>query len=272
MIQYRISFAGAGNVAAALCRELFNKGCYILHIVSRSEENGHRLADMYNASWSSDMIFPDSTDIIIVAVPDHNLEDVLGKIKCRKGTIVAHTAGCIGLNIFPSDYNNFGILYPLQTFSISRKIDFKTIPFLIEASNDSTAKILKSIAETIGGSVHFSDTEHRRMLHLAAVFASNFSNYMFTIASDISVKAGFSFDLLKPLILETMTKAIEIGPENSQTGPAVRNDSDTMEKHLDLLSFSHELKEIYREISDSIINYYKSNYQNEQFQRRSGAD
>jgi predicted short-subunit dehydrogenase-like oxidoreductase (DUF2520 family) len=258
MIQYKISFAGAGKVASALCREFYNNGYVIQKIVSRNEKNGRKLADYYKAGWSSELIFPDSADIIIVAVPDRTLRDVIFEIKCRKDTIIAHTSGSLGLDVFPSHYENSGILYPLQTFSENRNVDFKTIPFFIEASNELTSDTLKTIAETIGDSVHFLNEENRRMLHLAAVFASNFSNHMFTAGKDISEKAGFTFEILKPLILETIYRALELGPENSQTGPAVRNDFNTIEKHLDLLSFSPDLKDIYRGISKSIISYYKN--------------
>jgi predicted short-subunit dehydrogenase-like oxidoreductase (DUF2520 family) len=261
MIQYKISFAGAGKVASALCRELFNNGYLIQNITSRNPKNGREIADLYKAVWSSKLVFPDSADIIIVAVPDHILKDIIHKIKCRKDTIIVHTAGSLGLEVFPSYFENAGILYPLQTFSINRIVDFKKIPFFIEASNDTAGITLKSLAETISDSVHFTDSETRRMLHLAAVFVSNFSNHMFTAGKEISEKAGFNFEALKPLIKETVFKALELGPENSQTGPALRNDLNTMEKHMELLSFSPELTDIYRTISKSIINYYKTNKQ-----------
>jgi predicted short-subunit dehydrogenase-like oxidoreductase (DUF2520 family) len=145
----------------------------------------------------------------------------------------------------------------LQTFTIARKIVFKDLPFFLESSDKQSSAILNELAETIGGKVHFTDTEHRRMLHLAAVFVSNFSNHLLTVGKEVVSKAGFTIDVLEPLIKETIAKAMDIGPENSQTGPAVRDDQNTIEKHLELLSFSPEFRRIYSEMTRSIIEYYK---------------
>ena len=256
-IHHKLSFAGAGKVAGALCRELHSSGHFIEHIVSRNEISGRTLAGSYHATWSDDFIFPDKSDIIIVAVPDDNLSEVLGKIKCSESAIVAHTAGSIGLDIFPPELKNTGVFYPLQTFSGTRKPDLSIVPFFIEASDEKCTATLRNLAETISRIVYLSDTEHRKILHLAAVFVSNFTNYMLTTGKNISSRAAVPFNVLTPLILETVSKAIETGPENSQTGPAVRYDLNTIEKHLDLLSFSPELRNMYDMITKSIIRYYK---------------
>ncbi|MCX6326378.1 MAG: DUF2520 domain-containing protein [Bacteroidia bacterium] len=258
MIQNNISFAGAGRVADALCREMYFAGFKIEFIVSQNEKNGRSLADSCKASWSSELLFPDSTDVIIVAVPDHKLKGVLDRLKCRPGTLVVHTAGSIGIDVFPEQIKRKGIFYPLQTFSKERKVVFKDLPFLLESSDKQSSAILKNLAESIGGKVHFVDTEHRRMLHLAAVFVCNFTNYMLTAGKEIALKASFPFEVLGPLIKEATSKAMDIGPENSQTGPAVRNDQNTIEKHLELLSFSPELQSIYNEMTRSIIRYYNT--------------
>jgi predicted short-subunit dehydrogenase-like oxidoreductase (DUF2520 family) len=252
-----ISFAGAGRVGGALSRELFKAGFRIDLIVTETTGNGRLLADSFNAAWSSDLSFPDSTDIILVSVPDHRLENVLAAIRCRPDTLIIHTAGSFGMDIFPERVIQKGIFYPLQTFSHGRNVSFKDLPILLEASDDKLSVIMKSLVDAIGGKWHFVDTEQRRMLHIAAVFVCNFTNHMLTEGKEIAVRAGFSFEMLKPLIIETISKAITIGPENSQTGPAVRNDKNTIERHLELLSFSPEQQRIYNEITDSIIKYYK---------------
>ena len=184
------------------------------------------------------LVFPDSTKIIIIAVPDHRLKSVLGSIRCSQETLVAHTAGSFGLDIFPEQIKQKGIFYPLQTFTKGRKVSFIDLPFLLESSDDESSEILKSIAESIGGKVHFVDTEQRRMLHLAAVFVCNFTNHMLTLGKEWRSKGDFPFEILVPLIKETISKAMDLGPENSQTGPAIRHDQNTIEKHLELLSFS----------------------------------
>lgn len=256
MYQNNISFAGAGRVAGALCKELFHSGFRIDKIVSETEASGKTLADTCKAKWTSDLLFPDSTKVIIVAVPDHRLINVLESIKCKPGTLVAHTAGSFGLDIFPERIKKKGIFYPLQTFSKNRNISFFDLPFLLEASDDESYEILKNLTESIGGNVHFVDTEQRRMLHLAAVFVCNFTNHLLTMGKEIALKTDLPFEILDPLIKETISKAIDSGPENSQTGPAIRNDQNTIEKHLELLSFSPELQRIYNEMTNSIIKYY----------------
>ena len=257
MSKINISFAGAGRVAMALCQGLSDSGFKIDRIASPSEPGGSLLAGRCNALWSPELIFPDSTKLIIVAVPDHSLKHVLKDIKCNPDTIVVHTAGSYGLDIFPGHLKNRGVFYPLQTFSHDRKISFTDLPFLLEASDDKSLKFLASIATSLGGKIYYAGYESRKMLHLAAVFACNFTNHMLTLGKSISSKAGFDFDILAPLIKETIEKAILTGPENSQTGPAVRHDSNTIEKQLELLSFSPEMQGIYREITRSIMDYYR---------------
>ena len=259
MRQYKISFAGAGNVAGALCSELHKKNNIIEHIVTKSEKSGRALAKACNATWSHDFIFPHTSEIIILAVPDNSLSSVLGEISCNETAVIVHTAGSVGLDIFPPYFKYFGVLYPLQTFSPGRKPDLSSVPFFIEASDENTLDKLKNLAGSISNSVNLTDSEHRRLLHLAAVFICNFTNHMLTTGKDISGMAGFPFEVLEPLILETVNKAIELGPENSQTGPAIRHDLNTIKKHLDLLSFSPDLKNIYDLISKSIMDYHKKN-------------
>lgn len=259
MKRYNISFAGAGRVGAALCREMFSTGYHINMIVTERQVRGKPLAESCNSDWSNVLNFPDTTDIILVAVPDHKLAAVLDNISCSSNTIVAHTAGSFGLDVFPERIVKKGVFYPLQTFSDDRKINFKGLPIFIEAADEKSLSILEEAGKALGSSVRYASTDQRRMLHLSAVFASNFTNHLLAESRDIAEKAGFGFDILYPLLNETISKAIENGPDKSQTGPAVRNDKNTIEKHLQLLSYSPQLQAIYKELTDSIINYYKKN-------------
>jgi predicted short-subunit dehydrogenase-like oxidoreductase (DUF2520 family) len=256
MISHNISFAGAGRVASTLSRKIYESGFNIESIVSLSEENGQQLATSCGARWSSDLQFPLSSGLIIVSVPDHALENVLEKLTCNPEALVVHTAGSIGLDVFPDHIKHKGVFYPLQTFSKGRTVDFKDLPLLLETSDIKSLTILEELALSIGARTYKVDTEQRIMLHLAAVFICNFTNHMLTEGKQIAVKAGIPFEILYPLLRETISKSIDIGPENSQTGPAVRNDRNTIKKHLELLSFSPELQNIYREITGSIIDYY----------------
>lgn len=240
-----------------MCRQFHLAGFKIQKIVSRKEVKGRALACSCDSTWSTDYDFSGDEDVIITAVPDDLLPEVLEKIKSRAETVIAHTAGSIGLDVFPEHIDHKAVFYPLQTFSENRKIQFKDLPLFIEASDSYSEFILKVLAESIGGKVYFTDMEHRRLLHVAAVFVSNFTNYMLTSGKRVSEKAGLAFEVLIPLINETFRKAMDIGPEESQTGPAFRYDIGTINKHLDLLSFSPDLQRVYSEVTESIIQFYK---------------
>lgn len=237
---------------------MYISGCKIQKIISRNEKNGRSLAESCNALWSSDYIFTGSEDFIIVAVPDDTLTEVVGKINCHEETVVAHTAGSLGLEVFPAHLKHTGVFYPLQTFSDDRIVEFRELPFFLEASDPFSSAILDDLAVSIGGKTYLTDTEHRRLLHLAAVFVSNFTNHMLTAGRQITARASLPFAVLEPLINETILKAREIGPENSQTGPAYRFDKGTIKRHIDLLSFSPEFQNIYKEVSKSIMKLYKN--------------
>ncbi len=254
-----ISFVGAGKVARALCSELYGSGYKIISIVSKTEESCRSLAESCNASWSVVPDFESDTDLILIAVPDNKIRIIADSIKCGNNTIVAHTAGSAGLDVFPQNFRHVGVFYPLQTFTVGRKIRFGEVPFFIEGSDDETASILCRLAESFGSKVHFTDEKSRRMLHLSAVFVNNFINHMLVSGKEIASMAGFNFEVLVPLLNETVMKAIENGPENSQTGPAVRSDLETIKSHFKLLSFSPDLQNIYREVTDSIMSFHKKN-------------
>jgi predicted short-subunit dehydrogenase-like oxidoreductase (DUF2520 family) len=257
MLSYKIAFAGAGKVASALCKVMYNSGHSITKIVSPGKEKGEIAASLCCSEWSDQLTFSDDTDIIIVAVPDQRLEEVIASIRCSTHSIVAHTAGSFGLEVFPGSITRKGVFYPLQTFTMGRDINFPEVPLFIEAGDEETGSVLGTVGESLGCTVYRSDLKHRQLLHVAAVFVSNFTNYMLTSGKVISGKAGISFDLLQPLIIETVNKALKGNPADSQTGPAIRYDLNTIEKHMELLSFSPELKKMYKEISESIMNYYR---------------
>jgi predicted short-subunit dehydrogenase-like oxidoreductase (DUF2520 family) len=256
--RFNISFVGAGRVGSVLCRQLYEAGYKIDLVVSTTERRGKALAEATASEWSENLVIPNSTDIVIVSVPDHSLQSVLNDLKTEDHTIVAHTAGSYGLEIFPSRITKKGVFYPLQTFSEGRSINLYEVPFLLESDNDLTADILSEIASSLSKNVIFADAETRRKLHLAAVFLCNFTNHMFTAGSEVISEAGLDFDLMKPLITETISKALENGPLHSQTGPAFRNDSNTIEKHLRMLASKPVFHSLYQSVTQSIIDYYKN--------------
>jgi len=251
-----ISFLGAGKVASALAVRLKESGYHIERIISPGQKNGKTLAEICGAVWSDQPEFPDSTGIIIAAVPDNILENALAAVRCSSHTIVVHTAGSYGLEVFPDSITRKGVFYPLQTFSVGRKVDFKDLPFLIDAIEEEVASALTGLANSLGGRIFRIDASQRAFVHAAAVFICNFTNHMLAAGKRVADHSAIPFDIFDQLIRETVAKAVEIGPEAAQTGPAVRNDRNTIEKHLELLSFSPELKILYREVTASIINFH----------------
>ena len=185
-------------------------------------------------------------DITIIAVSDDAIETVSSKIK---NSFVVHTSGSVALSSLKNSGNK-GVFYPLQTFSKNKKVDFSEIPFCLEAENDEDYLILEKLAKSIGNKVLSVNSEQRKALHVAAVFVNNFTNHLYKIGSDICKENNVPFEVLQPLIKETVAKIETLSPKKAQTGPAIRNDQKTIKKHLDLLSENQQ--EIYTILTKSI--------------------
>jgi predicted short-subunit dehydrogenase-like oxidoreductase (DUF2520 family) len=150
------------------------------------------------------------------------------------------------------------VLYPLQTFSKAKKVDFTDIPFFIESENNNTDKVLVALAKSISKKVYKITSKDRKALHVAAVFAANFTNHMLYIAQELMKENKLSFDWLKPLIAEMINKSLSIGPENAQTGPARRGDLEVLDNHLKFLEKDEQVAEIYKVVSQHIVDQYDS--------------
>ena len=243
---------GAGNVATHLSGALKNSGFLIKCVYSKTIESAKTLALKVNSQYTNEINqIPIEADLYIIAVKDEFIEDISKYLKLSNGIIV-HTAGSISLDVFKNRFKNYGVLYPLQTFSKFREIDFANIPICIEANNKILESKLIDLSKCLSDSVYVINSEKRKMLHLAAVFACNFANHMYSAATEILKQSDISFDLLKPLIAETAQKAIDCDPQNAQTGPAIRNDQNVIHKHLELLKDNPEFEKIYKFVSDSI--------------------
>ena len=238
----------ATHMAVALHRA----GNTILEIYSRSLTNALTLASLVDAKATDNIDHIDSTaDLYLFSLKDDILPELVGRMPPTDG-IWAHTAGSIPIELFSQFRSRgYGVIYPLQTFSKSRELIFSEIPLLVEGDSEETDKILKKVAETISADVRFLAGDKRLYLHLAAVFANNFSNHMFALASEIVGSRQIPFDLLKPLIAETAAKVMELDPCDAQTGPALRYDEMVIQKHINLLD-DPLLKEIYSILSSSI--------------------
>ncbi len=211
-----------------------------------------KLAEKLNSAYTSDLgkINRDG-DLYIVSVAD----DAVGKVAAKLGMLngmVIHTSGSVAMEVLRESSANYGILYPLQTFSKSRKADFSNIPFCVEANSNENLQKLKGLAESLSGNVVEIDSDQRKILHLAAVFACNFTNYMYGAADDILKGSNLDFDLLRPLIMETAMKVQQMNPEVAQTGPAMRGDKRIMKEHIELLEKYPEYRKIYEILSERI--------------------
>ncbi len=249
----RIVMIGSGNVARQLSIALFHAGYQIIQVYSRTAAHASALADALNASCTDRIVdISDQADLYILAVSDSALPKLAGQINI-KSQLVVHTSGSIGMNLFQGKASNFGVLYPLQTFSRNKPVDFSTVPVAIEANNKESKAALLHLGHQLSERVIELDSNNRLHLHLAAVFACNFTNHLYHLASLILEKKNLPFDLLLPLIHETADKTRTIHPGEGQTGPAVRNEKFVIKKHLDLLSFSPEIRELYDILSRNIF-------------------
>jgi len=253
-LHWQVALIGAGNVAWHLGHGLTKAGISISQVIARTKVPAQSLADSLNASYSLNFEdFLPENDCCILCVSDNALTAIAGKIKFGD-CLALHTAGSIPAEVLKGWAKNYGVLYPLQTFTKKRALNLWQIPLLVEANNEDNLVRTKKLASFISGNIVEAGSEERLKLHLAAVFAGNFSNHMYALAEKLLVKQGLSFDLLKPLIAETAAKALEIPPHLAQTGPAVRGDNTIMEEHMALLESYPEFAELYRLISMSIMN------------------
>ncbi len=250
---YRIVIIGAGNVAWNLATNLVQVGHKVIQVVGHSSGSAQKLANVVGSTYTlnADEIINDA-HLYIIAVPDGSIREVVAKIPIVEGLVV-HTSGSTPINVFEGKVKRCGVFYPFQTFSKERTVSLSGVPFCIEFNSQEDSALLSHLAESVGAKTIEMDSETRSWLHLSGVFSCNFVNHMLAISQSIAEEAGFSFDLLKPLVAETVKKAIENSPTASQTGPAIRGDSETIKKHIVMLSsMSEELREMYMSISDSI--------------------
>jgi predicted short-subunit dehydrogenase-like oxidoreductase (DUF2520 family) len=247
----KIVFIGAGNLATCVSLEMQRAGMTVAQIYSRSRESAEPLAKKLNCQWTTDIgeVMPDA-DLYIFSLKDTVLPEIIAQMKPNGGLWV-HTAGSVPMQVFEGKVKRYGVFYPLQTFSKKRRVKLDQAPIFLEVNNPDDMKMLKKIAIALSGNAQELDSEKRKYLHLAAVFACNFTNHMYLLASKILEEQGASTDLLLPLITETAMKLGEISPEEAQTGPAVRFDKEIMDKQIAMLP-DLGVQTIYRLISQNI--------------------
>ena len=248
----RITILGAGNVATQLALVLKKSGHQIVQIYNRSDDAGVELAKTVGAEFSSNLSDLAEADVYLVAVKDDAIGEIGAHFKFFD-KIIAHTSGTKSKDLLQNASPNFGIFYPLQTMTKTSKVDFKTVPVLIEGSNKQTIVKLEELAKTISKNVHRVDEQQRQWIHVAAVFANNFTNHLFGISEQLLLAQGLPFEILKPLIFNFIQSLESHSPSEIQTGPAKRGDMQTIEKHMLLLADDTRLLKVYQVLTESII-------------------
>ena len=253
-----IVIIGAGNLATQLALTLHEKNIKVRQIYSRTEESARELAKKVDADFTTDLSgIQSDADLYFIAVKDSAIQQVLENLRLNEESLIVHTAGSIPMQIIDGFTSNFGVFYPLQTFSKNRKVDFSTIPICIEANRPWSLVKLQELAARLSGTVRQINSEERKTLHLAAVFANNFVNHFYALGAEIIHDKHLSFDLLKPLILETAVKVQSLHPAEAQTGPARRDDQAVIQAQLNLLQDRPEFKKIYSFVTESIFQFHQ---------------
>lgn len=245
---------GAGNVATHIALRLKEKGHTPIQVWSRTEESAKTLAEQTGSRpvTSIDDIRTDA-DIYIISVKDDALQDVAKQLSEKTiNGIVIHTAGSMAMDVLEGSCKHYGVLYPMQTFSKAKTVDFGRIPCFVEASDEETKRTVRELAEILSDHVYEMNSEERQWLHVAAVFACNFTNCCFGMADDILRRHGLDFGVMLPLVEETVSKLRTLKPSEAQTGPARRKDMNVINKHLDMLEDKAE-KDVYRMMTEEIM-------------------
>ncbi|WP_310557159.1 DUF2520 domain-containing protein [Flavobacterium sp.] len=245
----KVVIIGSGNVAHHLIKAFTKSNTIeIIQVLARQKESISHLLDSNKITDNTNDLV--EADLYIIAVSDNAIAEVSSQLNFQN-KLVVHTSGSIAMMDLDSK-NRKGVFYPLQTFSKNKEVDFHQIPIGIETQNDDDHQLLETIAKSISDKVFNINSQQRKGLHVAAVFVNNFVNYLYKIGNDICVENNIPFDILKPLIQETASKIESLSPNDAQTGPAKRNDTQTINTHLNFLSDENQ-KEIYKLLTKSII-------------------
>lgn len=270
----KIVLIGAGNLATHLGKALHAAGHDMVQVFSRTMQSAETLASLLDAEPLTDIAqVRDDADVYIFSVKDSALVQLVAQLcrheadglgedgavnalrKAKKGEherVFLHTAGSMPLSVFKGMAQHYGVLYPMQTFSKQREVDFSIIPCFVEANDEFAQKQIEGMAREISGRVYQLSSEDRKYLHLSAVFACNFANHCYAISQELLEEHGIPFDVMLPLINETAAKVHEMKPKDAQTGPAVRYDENVIGKQSKLLENHPHFKKVYDSMSKSI--------------------
>lgn len=250
-VLYRIAIVGTGNLASNLLHTFQNSSVRVEQVLSRSIEKANQLAAIYGAeAIDNPRRLKKDLDVVILAIKDDALDDIYLKLFSSHIPLV-HCSGSVDAAVLKK-FDTYGVFYPLQTFSQQKLVDFKKLTIFIESNTTSFTQLLTQIALSISNECVYANSDERKKLHIAAVFACNFSNSMYQIAEELCLQNGMKFEYLHPLILETANKATLQSPKLAQTGPAIRGDKRIIKAHLTTLNFNKNLKHLYSSITNRI--------------------
>lgn len=249
----RVVIIGSGNVATVFGRLFKKNGHQVIQVMSRNAEHAKILGDeLGSAHTNYNGVTDMSADIYVVAINDSVLFD-LDKSFNLGHKLIVHTAGSISKDVLKGISTHYGVLYPLQ--SLRKEMEpAGTIPLLVDGNTEETIQIIENFAKTISDAVTRCDDDSRLKLHVSGVVVNNFINHLYTMTEAFCEKEQVDFKLLLPLIQETTNRLTDFSPKDVQTGPAVRKDVFTLDKHLRVLATHPKLKYLYLKLTDSIMN------------------
>ena len=250
----KVILIGAGNLATHLGKAIFAAGHDVVQVFSRTMQSATALASEVGAQPVSDISDVRSdADLYVVSVKDSAIVELIPVLcKGKETKVFLHTAGSIPMDVFQGMALHYGVLYPMQTFSKQREVDFSQIPCFIEANDEYALQLIGDVAHQVSSRVYHLASEDRKYLHLSAVFACNFVNHCYALSREILEEHGIPFDVMLPLIDETAAKVHELDPKDAQTGPAVRYDENVLRAQGALLKSNPQMKDIYDRMSMSI--------------------
>lgn len=250
-----VAIIGTGNIAWHLSDMIINTGLKVSCIASRNYLHAEKLAELRESKATDLKSLCQDIDLVVVAVSDDAIVEVVQHIP-DGDYIIVHTSGSVSIDVFKDKFRQFGVLYPIQSFSKKKQINFKEVPILVEGNNSQTTILLESFAMKFSERVEIMDSEKRGSLHLSAVIVNNFVNFLAAKSYNFLEDNNVDGSLLQPLLKETIARLGEHHPREMQTGPAMRNDNRVIEKHLKQLESDPNLQSIYRLISQQIFEEY----------------
>lgn len=249
----KVVVIGTGKVATHLTKALVNADCQVVQIVGRSYDSIKRMQQEMGIvlpfTWDKNQVQQDA-DLYICSVKDDAIQDALTGIQIPPHALLVHTSGSVHSQVLAPYATHYGVLYPMQTFSYGKEVDFSKVALYIDANSDKQEQRLLSFANKLSSNIKVVDSAMRAKVHLAAVFACNFTNHLYALAEKILSEVNLPFSDLLPLVDETTEKIHTLSPRKAQTGPAIRGDKQIIEKQLAALNGRE--KDIYQLLTESI--------------------